>query len=689
MSTNTRFSNLAKPGRIGTLDIRNRFVMAPMCTGFASHEGFVTERMIDYYAERARGGVGLIIVATGCIDYPRGRTDPDQLGLSDDKFIPGLRQLADAIHKHGAKVAIQFHHGGRYSASDVNGGAQPVAPSPIPLIPGADVPRELTVEEIAEIVKLYGLAATRARKAGFDAVEIHCAHGYLINEFLSRSTNKRQDSYNGDLAGRARFMLEVLSSVRNGFGADAPVWCRLNGSEFDVKDGLTPEECREIARMTEKAGMNAVHVTGQAGSFGVSFTKAPLVNTPNDLIPFAAGIKKVVSIPVITVGRVTLEAGEEAIRDGEADFVAMGRALIADPELPAKALSGKTDDIRHCLHCYTCVGQSYKRQAVVCAINAAVGFERECAVQKSSKPKKVVIVGGGPAGMEAARVAALKGHRVTLHDKEHRLGGSLFFAAIARSDNEYLTQYLKKQIKDLGVEVKLGSEVSPQALQAMDPEAAVIALGGLYPTPAIKGLDKRNVFGSAEMRQMISGRLQGDTKSKVPAWQRLLFTVGGPFMQRFLTPSLVRSLTRYWMPMGKDIVIVGADLVGCELAEFLAHRGRKVTIVESGKSAAPELPLPMKWLLMDHLAKANVEVLTKVKYGEITDTSVEVETKEGTRRTFKADNVVLAAGIEPNPGFADSLNGKVRGMQTAGDCRAAGLIHGAIADGNKAARAIQ
>ena len=685
MNTKTRFKNLMKPGRIGHMEIRNRIVMAPMCTSYASPQGLVTNRLADYYEERAKGGVGLVIVAAVCLDHPRGRTEHDQLGISRNEFVPGLLGLAEVLHQHGAKAAIQLHHGGRYSQSDINDGFQPVAASPIPLVPGADVPKELTIEEIKRIVKLYGEAAARAKEAGFDGVEIHGAHGYLINGFLSRSTNKRNDMYGGDLRNRARLLLEVIASIREHVGADYPVWCRLNGSEFGIENGNSIEDNREIARMAEKAGVDAIHVTGYAGAMGVAFTKAPLVHTPGELIPLAAGVKQSVKIPVIAVGRITLEAGEKAIQAGQADFVAMGRALIADPEIPAKVASGNEKDIRHCIHCYTCVGQNFKRESLICAINAAVSREKDFRLMPSSQSRRVVVVGGGPAGMEAARVATLRGHQVTLYDKECHLGGSLFFAAVARSDNELLPNYLSRQIKKLGVDIRLAEELSPEELKAANPEVLLVASGGRYPTLSIKGIDGRNVRGSKEMREMLSGRLIGDMTKKVAAWQRFLFSLGGPLMRRYLSPPLIRSLTRYWMPVGKDVVVIGGDLVGCELAGFLAERGRKVTILESTKKIAAELPLPMKWILMDHLSQEGVEILRLVKYEEITPASVLITANDGSRRTIKADTVIIAAGIEPNPDFFRAVEGKFPQVYLVGDSGQSGLIRGAIASGADAA----
>ncbi|MCX5999202.1 MAG: FAD-dependent oxidoreductase [Chloroflexi bacterium] len=476
--------------------------------------------------------------------------------------------------------------------------------------------------------------------------------------------------------------LEVIQAIRARVGTSYPVWARINGQTYHSDEGTTPEEAQETARMGERAGLDAIHVSGYGGSLGSGFTQAPLVYQPGGLLAAAQRIKQVVKIPVIAVGRISPELGEKVLSEGGADFIAMGRPLLADPELPNKLASGRRDDIRTCICCYTCVHQSFIRQSVCCAVNAAVGKEDEFRIKRAAKPRKVLVIGGGPAGMEAARVASLRGHQVTLCDKERRLGGSLFFAAMARRENEDLINYLAAQIKKLPVRVKLGQELTPALIEAEKPDVVIVAVGPKYATVDIPGVDRKNVFGSAEMRQMISGSLKGDTGKKLPGWQRAMLYLGGPLMRRFLTPSMVRQLTKLWMPLGKRVVIIGGDLVGCELAGFLAERGKTVTVLESGKSLAPEMAIPLKWRLIDQLREMGVAMLTRVKYEAITPDGVVITDKEGKRQTIAADTVVLAAGVKPNLDLFQALQGKVAEAHAAGDCTELRLIRGSIADGS-------
>lgn len=687
MNGNPRFQKLLEPGRIGQLELRNRIVMSPMGTNFAAEGGFITDRIKDYYEERARGGVGLIIVGVGAIDHPRGRVMPCQVGISDDKFIPGLAELAQAVHRHGAKVAIQLQHGGKLSTEDLAEGYEPVTPSaaPIPMgevlqdmtsaevaqlmqrfakMPTSMMTREITLEEIAQVVQRFAQAAECAQKAGLDGVEIHAGHGYLVAAFLSRESNKRQDAYGGDLKNRARLLLEIIKAVREKVGATYPVWCRLDGQEFGIEEGITPQEAQEVARMVEEAGVDAIHVSGYGGPVG-GFYEAPLVYPPGNLVPLAQGIKQVVNIPVIAVGRISPELGERVLRQGQADLIAMGRPLLADPELPNKLASGKLEDVRPCIYCYSCVDQIFRAESVYCTVNAATGKEGEFTLEPAERANKILVVGGGPAGMEAARVAALRGHQVMLYEKGHRLGGSLVFAPIVQRDNEDFLNYLVTQIRKLPIKVKLGEEVTPALIEDIKPDVAILALGGSLVAPQIPGVDRHNVISGAELRQMISGRLK-----------------------RFLKPSAVRWLTRFWMPLRKRITIIGGDLVGCELAEFLVERGRKVTILESRQEMAAEMSIPNRWRLMPRLRQGGVTMLTGVNYEEITPKGVIITTQEGERQTIEADTVVLAGGMEPNVALSQAIEGKVPQIYLVGDCTELRLIRGAIADGARVALTI-
>ena len=410
---------LWEPFHIGRMDIKNRLVMAPMVTRYGSDDGFVTERSRDYYEARAKGGVGLVIVEATHV-HRHGRYILNQLSLSDDRFIPGMRQLVEAVHRHGTKIAAQLHHGGREARSEFHG-MPPAAPSPLAGFAG-EVPSELSIDEITEIVGYFADAAVRAREAGFDGIELHGAHGYLIDQFLSPASNKRSDEYGGSLEHRTRFLLEVIEATKDAVGDDFPVWVRLNACEFGV-EGETLEDGEKTAQMAEQAGMAAVHVSAWGPDAPFNITTATF--KPAIMTDLAQGIKQVVNIPVIAVGRITPEVAEGIIEEGKADLIAIGKALLADPELPAKMGQGNFNDIKPCIICMGCI-DSLRTPGVVgirCSTTPALSRESELAISPVQKRKCVLVVGGGPSGMEAARVAALRGHEVTLWEKDIKLGG--------------------------------------------------------------------------------------------------------------------------------------------------------------------------------------------------------------------------------------------------------------------------
>jgi 2,4-dienoyl-CoA reductase-like NADH-dependent reductase (Old Yellow Enzyme family) len=417
---------LFKPGKIGNLTIKNRIVMSPASTKVATPEGFVSQRIIDYYEARAKGGVGLIIPQAIEIDFPTGIVYTPPLLINDDKCIPGFSQLTKAVQKHGARIAAQIHHGGP-SAYRIWTNQQPIAASPIirPAMYGyweTETPRPLTTKEIAIVVEQHAKSAWRAKKAGFDIVEIHAAHKYLINSFLSRAWNKRQDEYGGDLNNRARILMEIIAATRDAVGKDYPLMCRINGYEyieqFGINDGIKIEDAQELAVMIQDAGIDCIDVS----AFPANNPQMPA----GCYAQLAASVKKVVKIPVVTVGAITAKLGEKILQRKEADFIAIGRALFADPEMPNKVREGRIDEIRPCLSCNNCTiafdGQYY------CAVNPSYCREREYTIKPTDHPKNVLVIGGGPAGMEAASVAAQRGHKVTLCEKEHQLGGLLVLA---------------------------------------------------------------------------------------------------------------------------------------------------------------------------------------------------------------------------------------------------------------------
>ena len=628
---------LLEPFRIGQMELSNRIVMPAMLTRYGSEEGYVTERTKNYYEARARGGAGLIIVEAPYV-HLRGKSFANQLSISDDKCISGLSQLVQTIHKHGTKAAIQLFHGGRTAKSALSR-MQPVAPSPLASL-GGEVPKELTVDEIAEIVAYFAEAALRAKKAGFDGVEIHGAHGFLVDQFLSRSSNKRQDDYGGDVPKRARFLIEVIKAIRGAVGRGYPIWCRINGKEYGIDEGTSQEEAKEIARMAQDASADAIHVSA-AGP------RAPVVLTTSTFVPaiiadLAEGIKKVVTVPVIAVGRITPEAAESILAEGKADLIAIGKGLLADPELPSKVASGRLDDITPCTVCFGCrddVG-SPTVVGIRCQVNVALGREEEYKILPAKKPRKVLVVGGGPGGMEAARVAALRGHKVTLWEKEPRLGGQLIQAAIPPQKDRIarLTIYLQTQLKKLDVEVELGKEATTTMIEEFKPEVVVLATGVKPLVPEIPGMDQAHVVQAGDV-------LEGKVET------------------------------------GDRVIVIGGEVVGCETAEFLAEKGKKVTVTRRSPEMALGVGRTLRAFFLGRLLEKGVTLIPEIKYNEVTSNGVVVTTKEGEKKTIEADTVVLATGAIPEKKLYQGIKDKVPEAHCIGDCIAPRTIRDAIAEG--------
>jgi len=631
-------TKLFEPINIGTLDVRNRIVMPPMVTNYGSDTGAVSQRLIDYHVERAKGGVGLGIVEATCVDSPVGRLSPTQLCIDSDKFIPRLNDLAEAVQVYGARIAIQLHHSGRQTTLVATEGRRPVSPSTVPCPPLGTRPRRLTVKEIESLVEKYAEGARRAKAAGFDAVELHGAHGYLIQQFLSPYTNKRRDRYGGDPQRRITFAIDVVESVREKVGSSFPVIMRLSGNEY-VEGGLTIEDTKIIARELEEAGVDAIHMSaGLRESY--AWSVQPMAVPRGCLVHLAEETKKAVSIPVIAVGRINDPAlAETIIREGKADLVSMGRALIADPELPRKASEGRLDDIRVCVACNQCVMRMGLCLPVSCTVNAAAGRERERKISPTKATKRVLVIGGGPAGMEAARVAALRGHTVTLIEREERLGGQLVLAATPphKEELENEIKYLVSHIKKLGVKIELGKEATIRTVEEMKPDTVILATGAAPLIPIIPGVDRKSV---------------------VTAWDVLKGKV----------------------TVGKNVVVAGGGMVGLETAEFLAAKGISVIVVEMLSHVGIDMESRSRYLLLQRLVKCRVEILTGVRVEEITESGVSVTNEKGNRQHLPAETVVLALGAIPIRELADSLKGKVRELYIVGDClkprKAMEAIHG-------------
>ena len=636
----SQLKHLFSPVQIGSMTLRNRIVMPPIASNLCSQDGFVTERMKSYYGKRAEGA-GLVIVENTGVDMRIGKTVLCEQGIDDDKFLPGLKELAEAINSKGARSAVQLHHAGREAKQNTLNGLQPVAPSAVEVPHGAKgwftPPRELTVSEIGEVVKQFATGADRARRAGFSGVEIHSASGYIINSFLSPASNLRRDQYGGSLENRARFLLEVISAIRGAVGRSHPVWCRLNCREYGV-DGLTTEDTKIVARMAQDAGVDAIHcsVFGYGGGMGQVFS-----TTPGNLMHMVAEIKQAVTVPVIGVGWIDPELGDRIIAEGKADLISIGRGIVVDPFIPQKAASGKTNEILPCIACLHCVDSVvFQAKPMECSVNPVIGRESEYDLKPASPPRKVVVVGSGPGGMEAARVAALRGHKVTLFEKASALGGQLL-AASAPPDKDTLHRlrdYFVTQVEKAGVTVELGKEATPDAILRLSPDAVVLATGITPVMPQIPGIDKVKTVLAEDV-------------------------------------LLGKAAT------GKRVVIIGGALVGCETADFLSERGKQVTVTRRSPRMADDMMPVLRAALLTRLKDKKVTLLAGVKYESITEKNLTITTKEGQRQTLDADSIVIATGGAPDQRLYLALEGKVAERHLIGDAAEPRNIRAAIAEG--------
>jgi 2,4-dienoyl-CoA reductase (NADPH2) len=685
-----RFEKLLGPGHIGSVKTRNRIIKSAAGLWYwGKGDNPVTEKVKCLYEAFARGGVGLIIMESPGIEKG-GRS----YRLDDEKQLMHLAELTRMIHAYDCPVFVQFTDMANWNIVrspdfDTRG------PSPVCVYSETDnhdfMPRELTIPEIEEIVEKFAVNAVAAREAGFDGVEINSSCSHLLHTFLSPFWNKRQDVYGGSIENRTRFLVSIIRTIKKRAGEDFPVTCLINGIEtgklIDVEDNecLTLEDSLKISRVLQAAGADAIQVRSQwIGRHDASFLTdhmcypeppVPLKSFPRELdmtrrgaganASLAEAVKKVVSIPVITVGRLDPELGERILREGKADFIAMTRRLFADPELPNKLASGRFEDIAPCTSCTQCKNEDGPRR---CRINAALGSEQTYGVEPAEKKKRVVVVGGGPAGLEAARVAAIRGHEVTLVEKSSKLGGLLPLAAMVKGleveDLPAITRYLKDQITRLGVKIRLGKEATPALIEGMKPDVLILATGGVATPPEIPGIRGPNVVSNADLHRMLK------------------------FLLRFLGPATLRRLTKIWMPLGKRVVIIGGGIQGCELAEFLVKRGRKVTIVDPADALGEGMISHLKLQLFWWFRRKGVTMMAGAKPLAITAKGLTVLTKQNYKQTIEADSIVTALPLEPNRELLDSLAGKVAEIYAIGDCADPGLIVDATGDGWRIAKSI-
>ena len=653
----SKYERLFSPGRIGTLQLKNRIFYPPMGTNVCIG-GEVSDRFLAYHEARAKGGIGLDIIENANIDVAGGAGLPFGLNIDDDKYIPGLKKLVGVIHKNGAKACLQIYHGSVWATPE----QRPVF--------GAELPRELTVGDVQHIIQRFVEAARRAKAAGFDAIEIHGANINGQTQFRSRVWNKLKNKYGGSVENRARFMCDTLKAVRKEVGKNFPLWCRTSifevfyvGGGRIAEYGVTLQDTLVQAPMFVDAGANAIHLS-QGGFYDYAwqyYTMCPVeAHGVAPYLDMVEQIKKAVKVPVLAAARISPEIGEKAIAAGKLDFVGMGRPIEADSELPNKLAKGKEDEIRPCIHCNNCIETLAWADGVACTVNPALGREKEFEIKKAAKPKKVVIAGGGPAGMEAARVAALRGHQVTLYEKARKLGGQMIQAAVPPHKTEInkLITYQATQLKKNKVKVELGKELTAAEVSKIKPDVVIVATGvkTTIPKDEVPGLDTLSNVVMAE--DVLVG------KAKV----------------------------------GDRVLIIGGDLVGCEIAELLADQGKEVTVARRSQFMANKMNPDMRMILVDRLKQKGVRLVPNTQYMLATDTGLRVHVRGGVTamseiaadamKNIVADTIVIAAGSTANTDLAQALEGKVAQVHSVGDCIEPRRILEAIREGWKVANEI-
>ncbi len=640
------YKNLLSPIMYGNVELKNRMIMSPMAIHMTD-TGFITEEQIQYFARRAEGGIGMVIVGSLLV-----KKDGDfgyQLHIDDDNKIEGLKRLTDEIHRYGAKACAQIHHAGR-SANPNYTGYPTVSSSEIPATPEYGVPRALTTREVEDYVEYFAQGVRRAKEAGFDCAELHGAHGYLIAQFVSPLYNKRTDKYGGSFLKRMRFVTEIYERARELVGPDFPIGIRISGDEL-TPGGIDMALAARIAKYYEKLGFCCINVSVHTYPY---YRIIPsMYDKPGTNVYLAENIKKAVNIPVITAGRInTPELAESVIAEGRADLVALGRVVLADPDFPKKAAEGRPEDIIPCIACNKgCHDRKAKDRAVKCTLNTETGRETYFRLDhdRAKTVKKVMVVGGGPGGMEAARVAKKRGHDVTLFEQSDKLGGRLNLAAVPPGKSGYQTaiDYLTYQLKKEQVPVKFGTTVTKEWIQKEDPDAVILATGAKPFIPPIPGAEQDFVITADQL-------LKGEKEA------------------------------------GQKVVVIGGGAVGSETAHFLVDEStREVVLVEMMDRIAVDLPTEVRVTFMKEIESIlDLKVMTGTKVLEIGNRSVTVE-REGEKQVISdVDTVVIAVGVKPYNPLEEDLIALKKEYYTVGDCQKPQDAVKAIYEGSVAGRKI-
>ncbi len=686
MSAKDDFRKLLEPGKIGSLELKNRIIMPAMGSRFGGVWGEVNDIIVEYYRRRARGGCGLIMVesvlAATAIDPLR--TTVRDLRADDTCYISGLALLAEAIHEEGAKAGIQLSPGGGVQAM---GGpwlpglqgvreTEPVSPSGIFIGERAVKPRVLAIEEIQKIVDLCGRSAWNVKRAGFDLIEIHAHGGYLIHEFLSPFFNKRTDNYGGSFDNRCRFLLEIVASMRKAVGPDLPLQVKYSIEDF-LPGGWDMKQSLLLAQKLEAAGVDSLGIS--SGIHKAKMPATPPYCYPRGIyVPFAEAIKKVVSIPVVVGGRINdPELAEKVLREGKADFICEGRAVIADPDWPQKVSEGQIAEIRPCLACNECRQRGHDLKPIRCTVNAVAGRERNYnVIEPAAVKKKVLIAGGGPAGMEAARIAALRGHEVILCERHGALGGLMLLGGVHNEEITAFVNWITAQIGKLPIDVRLKTEVTPALVKEIKPDAVILAIGGTFVSLKVPGIDRKNVFSSHDLLNLMNG---------IPVNKGGLMSSLGPllpFAKKAINASTVRLLMGSNFPIKKDVAVIGGQFPGCSLALLLNQKGKKVTLIEETDHIGNSMEENTMTVLKDEIALGNVKVLTSSKVDEITDKGVAVIDGTGNKTLVEVDTVIVALELAPtSSNLAAELRDKVKKVYMIGDAKSFRRIPEAVSEG--------
>jgi 2,4-dienoyl-CoA reductase-like NADH-dependent reductase (Old Yellow Enzyme family)/thioredoxin reductase len=635
---------LFEPFEIKGRRLKNRIVMPALASFLIEDDGSITDKTVEHYKRRAAGGPAMVIVEAHAVSE-EGIVSPHQARIFDDRFIEGLARIARVMKSEGALPAIQIHHSGRQTSGRVIK-RKPLAPSdlPCPTISGEVEP--LSLQGIQEIIVKFGDSAVRAVRAGFELIEIHGAHGYLINQFISKFSNIREDAYGGDTIRRARFAVDVVREVRRRVGEDFPISFKISAQEF-VPGGLGVEESIEILELLVSAGIDIVQVS--AGNDATpEWICQPMFMDKACLADSAAKIKKALRIPVMTVGRINDPLVADAIiRDGKADLVCMGRGLLADPEMPRKAEQGKLDDIRICIACNTCMESIFRKGRVECLVNPTLGREKEMEMRPAETRKKVMIVGGGPGGLHAGWVAAIRGHEVHLYEKQSRLGGQLNLGSVTKYKKEILSliDFHIKQVEKAGIHIHLNAEVTPETIQREKPDVVILSTGATPLLPNVPGIDRPIVVELSEV-------MNGDP------------------------------------PAEKKAVVVGGGATGCEVAHHLAEHGSSVTIVEQLPKIALNLESITRKVLLKELRERGVRFLTGRRLSRVEETGVVVTAEDGTETFVEADSVVVAIGNKPDNTLFEQIQSLGIPLYQIGDCLEPRSAKAAISEAATIGRAI-